>query len=219
MTLLNGDAYKLIKDMPDNSVDLIVTDPPYLYNISQTQDKDCRYANDANALRADLAKLSDGYDMSILDEFVRVMKKINIYIWCSNKQLAELIKGKGYAYTGRILPTGAFSGYVPEREEQTIYCDSAEPKSIADLQENGLNARPCHKYQGSVLYGIRWLQHRTIVIDPARTPHAHKEFSTYEYKTTRDGEFLADVKDENNHTIDACRYALDELISYRGVSA
>ena len=91
MTLLNGDAYELIKDMPDNSVDLIVTDPPYLYNISQTQDKDCRYANDANALRADLAKLSDGYDMSILDEFVRVMKKINIYIWCSNKQLADTL--------------------------------------------------------------------------------------------------------------------------------
>lgn len=137
----------------------------------------------------------------------------------SNKALAELIKGKGYAYTGRIIPTGAFNGYVPYREEQTIYCDSAEPKSIADLQENGLNARPCHKYQGSVLYGIRWLQHRTIVIDPARTPHAHKEFSTYEYKTTRDGEFLADVPDENNHTIDACRYSLDELINYRGVSA
>lgn len=24
-----GDAYKLIKELPDNSIDLIVTDPPY----------------------------------------------------------------------------------------------------------------------------------------------------------------------------------------------
>lgn len=30
MQLYNGDSYKLIKNIPDNSVDLIVTDPPYL---------------------------------------------------------------------------------------------------------------------------------------------------------------------------------------------
>ena len=30
MQLLNGDSYNLIKSIPDNSIDLIVTDPPYL---------------------------------------------------------------------------------------------------------------------------------------------------------------------------------------------
>ena len=29
--LLNGDSYKLIKDIPDKSVDLVYTDVPYLY--------------------------------------------------------------------------------------------------------------------------------------------------------------------------------------------
>lgn len=138
----------------------------------------------------------------------------------SNKQLADEIKARGYDDTGKIR-TYAFMGYYPEayKERQLVICDSAEPKSIADLQNEGVKALACQKYPGSVLYGIKWLQNRRIVIDPARTPNAHREFINYEYMTTKDGEFLADVPDENNHTIDAVRYALDRIINRRGVSA
>jgi len=137
----------------------------------------------------------------------------------SNKQLAEEIKAKGYDKTGQIKNLGIYGGYEPYCESQTIICDSAEPKSVSDLQSEGLKAIACRKYQGSVIYGIKWLQNRRIVIDPARTPNAHREFISYEYETTRDGEFLADVPDRDNHTIDAVRYALDWLINRRGVSA
>ena len=97
-----------------------------------------------------------------------------------------------------------------------IVCDSAEPKSINDLRSEGLKCIACQKYPGSVIYGVKWLQNRRIVIDPARTPNAHREFIQYEYCTTKDGEFLADVPDANNHTIDAVRYALDRLINVGG---
>ena len=108
--------------------------------------------------------------------------------------------------------TSPFTGtHTPDR--QNIFCDSAEPKSIADLRGAGINARPCVKFPGSVLYGIRWLQSKTIVIDPARTPNAYREFSEYEYSQTKDGDLLADVPDKNNHTIDAVRYACTQLIS------
>ena len=137
----------------------------------------------------------------------------------SNKQLAEQVKDKGYTFTGQYEDIG-YPGY-PEihKERQVIICDSAEPKSIADLQTEGLKAIACQKYPGSVLYGIKWLQNRRLIIDPARTPHAHKEFISYEYMTTKDGEFLADVPDANNHCIDATRYALDRIINRRGISA
>ena len=62
-------------------------------------------------------------------------------------------------------------------------------------------------------YGIKWLQKRKIVIDPRRTPNAHREFTGYEYSQTKDGQFLADVPDANNHSIDATRYALDRIIN------
>ena len=138
----------------------------------------------------------------------------------SNKQLAEAIKAKGYDDTGQYQ-TSYFMGAYPEvfKERQTIVCDSAEPKSINDLRGEGLKVIACQKYPGSVLYGIKWLQNRRIVIDPARTPNAHREFISYEYMTTKDGEFLADVPDKDNHAIDATRYALDRLINNRRISA
>ena len=138
---------------------------------------------------------------------------------CSNKELSELIKAKGYEDTGRY-ESNVFMGYGEVyKEKQVIVCDSAEPKSINDLRGEGLKCIACTKYPGSVLYGIKWLQNRRLVIDPKRTPQAHKEFIQYEYMTTKDGEFLADVPDANNHCIDATRYALDRLINYRKISA
>lgn len=137
----------------------------------------------------------------------------------SNNELAAQITAKGYEYTGQYENVG-FYGY-PEvyKEKQVIVCDSAEPKSINDLRNAGLKCIACQKYPGSVIYGVKWLQNRRIVIDPARTPNAHREFIGYEYMTTKDGEFLADVPDKDNHTIDAVRYALDRLINYRKISA
>ena len=134
----------------------------------------------------------------------------------SNNELAEMIKSKQYDFTGQYT-RGAF--YEVYKEKQMIICDSAEPKSINDLRAAGLKCMPCKKYPGSVIYGVKWLQNRHIVIDPRRTPSAYKEFTSYEYETTKDGEFLADVPDRDNHTIDAVRYALDMLINYKGVSA
>ncbi len=45
------------------------------------------------------------------------------------------------------------------REQLLIVCDSAEPKSIADLRDAGLWAIICHKAPGCVEYRIKWLQH------------------------------------------------------------
>jgi phage terminase large subunit len=57
------------------------------------------------------------------------------------------------------------------------------------------------------------------VCDPARTPNAHRELSTYEYKRSKDGEILADLPDADNHSIDALAYALDREIYRKGVPA
>lgn len=129
----------------------------------------------------------------------------------SNKQLAEAIKAQSFDHTGkkyRSPLTGETMG-----ETRMFIADAAEPKSIADLRTNGLHCTACTKWPGSVLYGIKWLQQRRIIIDPKRTPNAFREFTSYEYAQTKDGEFLADVPDRDNHCIDALRYALDREIS------
>ena len=113
----------------------------------------------------------------------------------SNEQSATMIKQRGY------------------NNIRTI-CDSAEPKSVADLRAMGLPAYEAVKGPGSVEYGMKFLQRRTIVIDRRRTPHAYDEFVGYEYERNRDGDIISGYPDANNHLIDATRYAL-ELVSRR----
>lgn len=96
-------------------------------------------------------------------------------------------------------------------DDYAITCDSAEPKSINDYRDFGLPARGAIKGPGSVEYSMKWLQTRTIVIDPKRTPNAYKEFSEYEYERDKDGNVISGYPDENNHLIDACRYATESL--------
>jgi PBSX family phage terminase large subunit len=99
-----------------------------------------------------------------------------------------------------------------------VICDSAEPKSIADYAEYGLYVKGAEKAPDSVRYSIKWLQGLTaIYIDNENCPNAYKEFSTYEYTRTRDGELVSAYPDKENHFIDAVRYATNLLWRRRGV--
>ncbi len=107
--------------------------------------------------------------------------------------------------------------WLRQREyyDYNITCDSAEPKSVNDLKDNGLPAFPAVKGAGSVEYGMKYLQARTIVIDPARTPNAYKEITEYEYERDKDGNIMSGYPDKNNHAIDAIRYALERMYNRR----
>lgn len=121
----------------------------------------------------------------------------------------------------RGLGNTAIAALIKERKYNDGYvvCDSAEPKSIADMLSHGLHCKACYKAPGCVEYRVKWLQHRRIIIDPQRTPNAYREFVGYEYETDKDGNFIARLPDENNHSIDAVAYALNHLIFTRRVSA
>ena len=100
-----------------------------------------------------------------------------------------------------------------------ITCDSAEPKSVADFRASGLPAQAAVKGPGSVEYGMNWLQRRKLVIDRRRTPNVYREFVNYEYERNRDGDIISGYPDENNHTIDATRYALERVYRKYGSNA
>lgn len=100
-----------------------------------------------------------------------------------------------------------------------ITCDSAEPKSVADYRAMGLPAKAAVKGPGSVEYGMKWMQRRKIVIDRKRTPNAYNEFVNYEYDRNKDGDIISGYPDENNHLIDATRYAVERISRRMGVIA
>lgn len=98
-----------------------------------------------------------------------------------------------------------------------VTADSAEQKSIADFKAYGAYIKPAIKGPDSVRYGIKWLQGLNhIYIDKRRCPKTYKEFTHYEYCQDREGNWISDYPDENNHSIDSVRYAMERYCNRRG---
>lgn len=107
----------------------------------------------------------------------------------SNRRAAEMIKAEN-------------------KNNCLITCDSAEPKSIAEISDYGLRVIGARKGPDSVEYGIKWLQDlEEIIIDPVRCPHTAQEFNEYELESDGNDGFKAKFPDKNNHSIDAVRYS------------
>ena len=85
-----GSAYELIRQIPDNSVDCIYTDIPYLHETGGGGSS--RIAKNIIAKRNEIAFIANGINYDILTEFVRVSKKINCFIWCSKLQIFDILK-------------------------------------------------------------------------------------------------------------------------------
>nr|DAL84226.1 MAG TPA: terminase large subunit [Caudoviricetes sp.] len=95
-----------------------------------------------------------------------------------------------------------------------ILADAAEPKSIAEMSDYGLRISGARKGPDSIDFGMRWLQNRAhIYIDKQRCPNTYKEFVAYEYDRNKDGQFISAYPDANNHSIDAVRYGLSEIMN------
>lgn len=101
-----------------------------------------------------------------------------------------------------------------------ITADSEEPRAIAALNELGLRVVGAKKGPGSVDYGMEFLSDELeeIIIDPSRCPNAVREFTSYELERDKDGNFKGSYPDKNNHTIDAVRYGMEEVMRGRTFS-
>lgn len=89
--ITHGDCYELIKELPDKSIDCIYTDIPYLI-ISGGAGSSELGKRIVKTQKNDLEKIHDGIDYSILKEFLRIMKKVNCFIWCSKLQIYDIMK-------------------------------------------------------------------------------------------------------------------------------
>ena len=95
-----------------------------------------------------------------------------------------------------------FSGSGP------ILCDSAEPKSIAELKALGIYALPARKGPDSVLHGVQWLRQQEMILSP-RCQRLREELIRYQWQQDKEGNTLPRPVDRDNHLIDAMRYALE----------
>lgn len=93
--------------------------------------------------------------------------------------------------------------------KESIVCDSAEPKSIAELRGYGLRAKSAVKGKDSISHGIQYIQGLTIYIHP-RCVNFTTEIQNYTFDKDKFGNSINQPIDDFNHLMDAMRYALEK---------
>lgn len=90
--LEQGDCLKLLKGISSNTIDLICTDPPYKYNLNKLGERgNSKWQKNRLGHLTEILQMHNGFNPLIIKEMIRVMKHINLYIWCSKEQLLPLL--------------------------------------------------------------------------------------------------------------------------------
>ncbi len=84
--LFNDDCMNVLSRLEDKSIDLVIIDPPYSIT---TGGSGGSFGTGKRSYHKSIQELSYGIKNCVLEELCRVMKKINIYIWCNKEQLKQ----------------------------------------------------------------------------------------------------------------------------------
>lgn len=141
---------------------------------------DFGYANDPAVLVAVYA-YNGGY---IVDELIHRTQM-------SNRKMADFINNSSFP-------------------NALVVADSAEPKSIAEMQEYGVHIIGAQKGPGSRNQGIQYVQDQRMSITKKST-NVIKSYRNYMWKTDKDGNIL-DIPDHAfSDAMDAIRYPMESL--------
>lgn len=158
------------------------------------------HAEDLSELKKNADRLRHGLDFGYAADpaaAIRLHADIGrgrIYV------LAEL-REKGLSNEALARRLQDFCGGHP------IICDSAEPKSIAELRRRGVAAIPARKGPDSLRHGLRFLQGMEIIVDHGCV-NMMEELESYRWRKGADGSSLP-IPQGEDHLLDAMRYALE----------
>ena len=92
-------------------------------------------------------------------------------------------------------------------DDLLMYCDSAEPKSIEELKQMGILAKPAIKGAGSINAGISLMKEFDFYVSNKAT-NVKSEQMKYVWEELKDGTIINKPVDKHNHAADALRYGL-----------
>lgn len=136
--------------------------------------------------------------------------------------LEHLVLAHGEIWTDEVIyRTGMTNPDIAQAMKEAgltgrdeIVADSAEPKSIAELNRMGYFVKACKKGADSISNGIDILKRYTWNVT-RRSAGLRKELLAYKWKTDRNGDMTNQPIDAFNHAIDAVRYAASETLGVR----
>lgn len=121
------------------------------------------------------------------------------------------IDREAYGIDVSIRQTPALLLTVPGTDKLEIVAGSDRPERILDLHERGFKIFKAVRGPNSVEQGLEWLENYNIIIHP-RCTHTADEFSLFSHPVDRiTGKILPGYVDENNHCIEALRYACEAV--------
>jgi phage terminase large subunit len=139
--------------------------------------------------------LDFGYsqDPTAIVEISKVNDKLYIHEICyqkgmTNRDIADFLKERGL-------------------NEQIIYCDAAEPKSIEELRQMDIWAKPAIKGEGSIKAGISLIKEHDVFISN-ESKNLIKEYNSYFWEQLKDETIINKPIDKWNHLMDAIRYGV-----------
>ena len=121
---------------------------------------------------------------------------IEIYKYNETRILNEIVYQTG-------LLNSDISKLLPK--DVPVYADSAEPKSIADIQRYGITIKGVTKGRDSINYGIDVMQRENYLVT-SKSINLIKELRSYCWDSDKTGKRLNKPVDNYNHAIDAVRY-------------
>ncbi len=95
--------------------------------------------------------------------------------------------------------------------KENIVADSAEPKSIAELQGYGHSVYGVSKGRDSVVYGLNLINQNEIYVT-ARSKNLKRELAGYVWAKDKEGNQLQKPSGEHPDCIDAARYVLTDQL-------
>lgn len=122
----------------------------------------------------------------------------------------EYKKGMSNAAIAKVLESNFFT------KEDKIIADSAEPKSIAEINSYGFYVKPAKKGSDSIMFGIEVLQQHHFKIT-SRSLNIIDELRKYRWDEDKNGKKLNKPIDDYNHAMDALRYIGVEVLPHKAI--
>lgn len=127
--------------------------------------------------------------------------------------LQEIIYETGLTNTDIVSELNRLD--IPRRAR--IFADAAEPKSIAEIKNNGYRVAAAKKGKDSILYGINLVKSYNIHINQ-KSVNLQREQRSYKWKVDTNGDATNKPLDKNNHLWDAIRYGLSMIQKQKTIS-
>jgi site-specific DNA-methyltransferase (adenine-specific) len=90
--IIFSDCLDILKKLPDKSINLVLTDPPYLIKNTQAGGNS-KFSKSIQNMNNEIseANLVDGVSLDFCKEILRLQDKVNAYIWCNKAQIIDYL--------------------------------------------------------------------------------------------------------------------------------